>query len=83
MIKGVFMKIRKVLAIVFMLFFVAIIAFSAPVDTVVYITKSGKMYHRGNCPTLRQSKIETTLDAAVKQGLSPCSRCNPPTLDKE
>ena len=41
---------------------------------VVYRTRTGKKYHRGNCSYLK-SKIETTIDDAVAMGLEPCSRC--------
>jgi len=77
------MKIKKILAVVFLFLFVAVIAFAASADTVVYITKTGIMYHRVNCSSLRQSKIQITLGDAVKKGLNPCSRCNPPVLDDE
>lgn len=43
----------------------------------VYVTKTGKKYHRGNCSSLRQSKIPISL-AEAKRRYSPCSRCNPP-----
>ncbi|GAB6390929.1 MAG: hypothetical protein MdMp014T_0302 [Treponematales bacterium] len=48
---------------------------AAPV--VVYITRTGKKYHRENCRYLRQSKIETTLEEA-RRSYEPCSVCNPP-----
>ena len=43
----------------------------------VYVTRSGKKYHRAGCSSLRRSKIEISL-AEVKQKYGPCSRCNPP-----
>ena len=43
----------------------------------VYVTKTGKKYHRGSCSYLRQSKILISLEEA-KLGYSPCSRCSPP-----
>ena len=49
-------------------------------DTIVYITRTGECYHRGNCSYLK-SKIETTLQKAVDGGYRACSRCNPPKLD--
>lgn len=43
----------------------------------VYITRTGKKYHRASCGYLRQSKIPMELsDAAASYG--PCSRCKPP-----
>ena len=47
-------------------------------STIVYITKTGKKYHRANCSNLRQSKIPITLKEACERGFSPCLRCNPP-----
>ena len=44
----------------------------------VYITKTGKKYHRGSCSYLRQSKISILLNNACARGYTPCSRCNPP-----
>ena len=43
----------------------------------VYVTKTGKKYHRGSCSYLRRSKILISLEEA-KLGYSPCSRCSPP-----
>jgi competence protein ComEC len=48
--------------------------------TKVYITTSGSKYHLAGCSYLSKSCIETTLKEAVNDGLTPCSRCNPPTL---
>jgi len=75
------MKNKKILAVVSLFVFIAIAAFAAPPNTIVYITKTGTSYHRVNCSTLRQSKIEITLGDAIKKGLTRCSRCNPPVLD--
>lgn len=43
----------------------------------VYITKTGKKYHRGSCSYLRQSKISISLNNACARGYTPCSRCKP------
>lgn len=48
-----------------------------PIGTIVYITKTGEKYHKGNCRYLSMSKIEITLENAVKQGYEPCSVCKP------
>jgi hypothetical protein len=53
------------------------VADEQPVAATVYVTKTGKKYHRGSCSYLRQSKIPTSLDDATKNGYTPCSRCNP------
>ena len=45
--------------------------------TTVYITRTGKKYHRSWCSYLK-SKAEVTLDEAKGRGLEPCSRCDPP-----
>ena len=43
----------------------------------VYVTRTGKKYHREGCSSLRRSKLPISL-ADAKQRYSPCSRCNPP-----
>ena len=47
-------------------------------DNIVYITRSGKKYHREGCSSLKLSKIPIFLDEACKRKYAPCSRCNPP-----
>ena len=44
----------------------------------VYITVSGKKYHRGSCAFLKKSKIGVTLQDAKSRGYTPCSKCKPP-----
>lgn len=44
----------------------------------VYITNTGKKYHRGNCGSLSKSKIPISLEKAKNQGYEPCKRCHPP-----
>jgi hypothetical protein len=43
----------------------------------VYITRTGKKYHRAGCRYLSKSKISISLDEA-KKWYTPCSVCNPP-----
>lgn len=43
----------------------------------VYVTRTGKKYHREGCSSLRRSKIPISL-AAAKQRYGPCGLCNPP-----
>ena len=43
----------------------------------VYVTHSGKKYHRESCSYLKKSKIAVALKAARLSHL-PCSRCAPP-----
>ena len=47
-------------------------------DPIVYITKSGKKYHRGDCGYLRKSKIPIKLSEAKKKGYGACKGCKPP-----
>ena len=44
---------------------------------VVFVTRTGKKYHRGSCSYLRKSKISMSLSEARGQ-YGPCSRCRPP-----
>lgn len=44
----------------------------------VYITKTGKKYHRNGCRYLSQSKIKTTVKEAQANGYTPCKICRPP-----
>ncbi|MDR2660248.1 MAG: thermonuclease family protein [Spirochaetaceae bacterium] len=46
-------------------------------DAPVYVSKSGKKYHRIDCRTLRNSKQEIKLADAVKAGYLPCAVCSP------
>ena len=41
----------------------------------VYITQTGKKYHRDGCGYLSKSKIPISLSKAKEQGYTPCSRC--------
>lgn len=50
---------------------------AAPKDETVYVTKSGKKYHREGCRYLSKSKIPMPLSEAAKR-YSPCSVCQPP-----
>ena len=49
-------------------------------DPIVYITKTGTKYHTASCSYLRKSKIPISLSDAIRQGYTPCNRCNPPIL---
>ena len=46
-------------------------------DMRVYVTRTGKKYHRSSCSSLRRSKIPISL-AEAKQRYGACSRCSPP-----
>lgn len=47
-------------------------------ETTVYVTSSGKKYHRSGCQFLSKSKITISLTDAKSQGYTPCSVCDPP-----
>jgi biopolymer transport protein ExbD len=49
-----------------------------PQSVTVYITKTGKKYHRDGCRYLSQSKVKTTLKQAKANGYAPCKVCHPP-----
>jgi len=49
-------------------------------DEIVYVTKTGRMYHREACTYLSSSKIAISLEEAIKS-YSPCSVCNPPVVE--
>ena len=44
----------------------------------VYITETGKKYHRSTCDYLKKSSRAISLEDAKSQGYGPCSRCKPP-----
>lgn len=46
-------------------------------SSVVYITDTGKKYHRSGCSSLRKSKHSISLSNARAQGYTPCARCKP------
>jgi micrococcal nuclease len=49
-------------------------------DSIVYVTTSGKKYHRETCSSLRRSKLALTLEEAAGAGYEPCNMCKPPVL---
>lgn len=50
--------------------------------TTVFVTKTGKKYHRKDCHYLRYSRIPISLREAVSEGCEPCKVCEPPLLPK-
>ena len=46
-------------------------------EQVVYITKTGKKYHKGRCHHLRKSKIEMKKSKAKELGYTACAVCKP------
>ena len=51
----------------------------APPEIIVYITKTGKKYHRWGCRYLRKSCIPISLTEAKRRGYTPCKICKPPS----
>ena len=47
-------------------------------DPIVYVTRTGRKYHRAGCSYLRRSAIPKRLSEAKAAGYTPCSRCGPP-----
>lgn len=45
-------------------------------DSIVYVTATGKKYHRDGCASLSKSKIAITLANALAKGYQPCKTCN-------
>ena len=43
----------------------------------IYVTRTGKKYHRDGCPSLSKSRIPIDLQEARKR-YGPCGNCNPP-----
>jgi hypothetical protein len=45
-----------------------------PKEVEVWITRTGKKYHRSTC---QYAKIKSNLEEAQSKGLTPCKVCNP------
>lgn len=80
--------IKKILLIVFIFCFTGVPGFSTnassvdylainATEQVVYITKTGKKYHRGTCRYLSNSKIKTTKSKARELNYTACKVCKP------
>lgn len=46
-------------------------------ENVVYVTKTGKKYHRAGCSSLLKSKIEISKSDAIDGGYEACGKCKP------
>ena len=46
-------------------------------EQVVYITKTGKKFHKASCRYLKHSKIEVSRDEAMATGYTACKICRP------
>jgi micrococcal nuclease len=62
------------------LYFLPLSASGQTGDTTVYVTSTGKKYHRDGCNSLRRSRIAIPLADAARSGYEPCSVCKPPVL---
>ena len=68
------------------IFTLAILTFSLCNDDfpngnkIVYTTDTGECYHLKNCPTLKYSKYQTTIEEAVEDGYISCGWCESPVL---
>lgn len=79
---------KNLLFLFYLLFFIGFSGFAPAVPTnqqavvlakeqVVYITKTGKKYHKGSCHHLKKSKIKTTKSKAKESGYTACKVCKP------
>lgn len=75
------MKSKKKAFVLWILLLILIPIFlltgESPQDEIVYVTTTGRAYHREACSYLSNSKIAISLDEAI-QSYVPCSVCNPP-----
>jgi hypothetical protein len=49
-----------------------------PREQTVYVTRTGKKYHRDGCRHLVKSRLPITLREAKQHGYTPCKVCKPP-----
>ncbi|MDR1362889.1 MAG: thermonuclease family protein [Spirochaetaceae bacterium] len=74
--RAVLKAVRRTLFIC-LLFASAGSLYAAPSDSPVYVSNTGKKYHRIDCRLLRNSKHEIRFDDAVNTGYAPCAVCKP------
>ncbi|MDR2375922.1 MAG: thermonuclease family protein [Treponema sp.] len=84
--------VQKFPALPSALFLILCLALSGPVaaqtskaaetlaDSTVYVTNTGKKYHREDCGSLSRSKIALSMADATGSGYEPCNVCKPPVL---
>lgn len=46
-------------------------------SALVFITRTGKRFHREGCSSLSHSRIPMKRSEALAQGYTPCQRCRP------
>ena len=49
-----------------------------PKEQTVYVTRTGKKYHRDGCRHLVRSRLPITLREAKQHEYAPCKVCKPP-----
>jgi hypothetical protein len=49
-----------------------------PKEQTVYVTRTGKKYHRDGCRQLVRSRLPITLREAKQHKYTPCKVCKPP-----
>ena len=49
-----------------------------PKEQIVYVTRTGKKYHRDGCRHLVRSRLPITLREAKQHKYAPCKVCKPP-----
>lgn len=75
-------RLYSTLLILFVFINFSLLVFADNSNVTVHVTKSGTKYHRKSC-TYLSSDIEIKLIDAIEKGYTPCSRCDPPTLDSD
>lgn len=85
-IKGYFFRIVLSFLLVVGLFGIST-SFNSPVyakikvsdqkEEMVYITKTGKKYHRAGCRYLKYSRYKITKEEAISRDYAPCKICRP------
>lgn len=61
---------------------IAVLSFTPGIAQTVYVTKTGKKYHREYCQYLRLSKFSISLTGAIERGYTACLVCRPGTNPK-
>lgn len=51
-------------------------------ECAVFVTRTGKRYHKEGCPSLSRSKIPLSREEAIKRGFTPCRRCGGSKCEK-
>lgn len=57
---------------------ISLVAYQGSCEITVYITETGKKYHRLDCQYLRESYIPISLKEAIERGYKACKVCKPP-----